>query len=159
MQRLVRRLRLPVRCHHRVDKCLKRLVVLVAVLFEHGAGHEVPLLAHLQDVVDLTNRYAAPPFPGSGSQTTFGIPTVVGRLGAVNRLLFAVMLGDEIRKARLKANLTQEELAFRAGISRQYVSLLELDQKSPTLDVLIRLCKAMDASAAEIVSRVENARH
>ena len=53
------------------------------------------------------------------------------------------MLGEEIRKARLDADLTQEELAFKAAVSRQYVSLLELNQKSPTVDVLIRLCKAM----------------
>ena len=48
------------------------------------------------------------------------------------------MLGDEIRKARRKAGVTQEELAFRAGISRQYVSLLELGRKSPTVFVLLR---------------------
>lgn len=65
------------------------------------------------------------------------------------------MLGEEIRKARMKAGLTQEELAFRAGISRQYVSLLELDQKSPTVDLLIRVCKAMGASAGQIIRRME----
>ena len=57
------------------------------------------------------------------------------------------MLGEEIRKSRLKAGLTQEELAFRSGISRNYVSLLELNEKSPTIDILIRLCRAMGASA------------
>jgi transcriptional regulator with XRE-family HTH domain len=67
------------------------------------------------------------------------------------------MLGEEIRKARLKAGLTQEELAFRAGVSRQYVSLLELDEKSPTVAVLIRLGKAMGTSAGGIVTRVEKA--
>jgi transcriptional regulator with XRE-family HTH domain len=65
------------------------------------------------------------------------------------------MLGDEIRQARLAARLTQEELAFRAGISRQYVSLLELNQKSPTVDMLIRVCRAMNASAGKIVTRAE----
>lgn len=74
-----------------------------------------------------------------------------------NRLLSHGMLGDEIRKARLKAGLTQEELAFRADVSRQYVSLLELDQKSPTVDWLIRVCKAMGASAGKIVARIEKA--
>ena len=68
-----------------------------------------------------------------------------------------IMLGEEIRKARLEAGLTQEELAFEAGVSRQYVSLLELNEKSPTVDVLIRLCQAMGASAGGIVSRVEKA--
>ena len=67
------------------------------------------------------------------------------------------MLGDEIRKTRQKAGLTQEKLAFAASVSRQYVSLLELGEKSPTVDVLLRLCKAMGASAADIIKRVENA--
>ena len=65
------------------------------------------------------------------------------------------MLGEEIRKSRVKAGLTQEELAFRAGISRNYVSLLELNEKSPTIDLLIRLCRAMGVSAGKIVARVE----
>jgi len=65
------------------------------------------------------------------------------------------MLGEELRKTRLAAGLTQEALGFEAGVSRQYVSLLELNQKSPTVDVLIRLCRALGASAGEIVARVE----
>ena len=67
------------------------------------------------------------------------------------------MLGEEIRKARVKAGLTQEKLAFKAGVSRQYVSLLELNAKSPTVDMLIRLCRAMDASAGKIIARMEKA--
>lgn len=68
------------------------------------------------------------------------------------------MLGEEIRKARLRSGLTQEQLGFQAGISRNYVSLLELNQKSPTVDVFLRLCEAMDTSAARVISRVEKAR-
>ena len=67
------------------------------------------------------------------------------------------MLGEEIRKARLKAGLTQERLAFKAGVSRQYVSVLELNEKSPTVDTLIRVCRAMGASAGKIIARVEKA--
>ena len=70
-------------------------------------------------------------------------------------LLAMSTIGEEIRKARQEAGLTQEQLGFEAGISRQYVSLLELEQKSPTLDVLLRLCKAMGVSAGTIVKRVE----
>jgi transcriptional regulator with XRE-family HTH domain len=67
------------------------------------------------------------------------------------------MLGEEIRRARRKAGLTQEQLAFRAKVSRQYVSLLELNEKSPTVDVLIRLCKAMGASAGNMIRKIERA--
>ena len=68
------------------------------------------------------------------------------------------MLGEELRTARTKAGLTQEDLAFEAEISRNYVSLLELNQKSPTVDVLFRICQALELSAAELIARVEQNR-
>jgi transcriptional regulator with XRE-family HTH domain len=64
-------------------------------------------------------------------------------------------LGGELRKARLTAGVTQEELAFKAGISRNYVSLLELDEKSPTVQVLLKICKALGTKASKVISRVE----
>lgn len=68
------------------------------------------------------------------------------------------MLGEQIRKARIAKGLTQEELAHEAGISRNYVSLLELNQKSPTVDVLLRVCEAMNVSAASLIAAVERER-
>jgi transcriptional regulator with XRE-family HTH domain len=65
------------------------------------------------------------------------------------------MLGDELRAARLAAGWSQEELADRAGISRNYVSLLERNEKSPTVDVLLAVCHALGASAADLLRRVE----
>ena len=65
------------------------------------------------------------------------------------------MLGDEIRKARTAAGLSQEELAFRAKLSRNYISLLELNEKSPTVQVLFRLCNALGVKASKLIERVE----
>lgn len=65
------------------------------------------------------------------------------------------MLGDEIRKARLAVNLTQEKLAFKADISRNYVSLLELNQKSPTVDVLLRIARALGIRASALIASIE----
>ena len=69
----------------------------------------------------------------------------------------AAMLGDELRKARKKAGLSQEEVAFRANVDRTYISQLEHDKKSPTVDVLLRLCEAMKVAASTIIARVEKA--
>jgi transcriptional regulator with XRE-family HTH domain len=66
-----------------------------------------------------------------------------------------MQLGKELRKARLAAGLTQEELAFKADISRNYVSLLELGEKSPTVQVLLRICKALGVKASIIIARLE----
>ena len=68
------------------------------------------------------------------------------------------MLGDELKKARLKAKMTQEELSFASGLDRTYISQLENDRKSPTVDVLFRLCEALGASASKLLARVENQR-
>ncbi len=65
------------------------------------------------------------------------------------------MFGEELRKARDKAGLTQEQLAFKAGVHRTYVSLLERDVKSPTLNMLFRLCAAMETSASKLIAKVE----
>lgn len=67
----------------------------------------------------------------------------------------ARMLGDELRKARDDAKMTQEDLSFAAEIDRTYVSMLENNKKSPTVDVLFRICRALGISASEVISRVE----
>lgn len=68
------------------------------------------------------------------------------------------MLGDELRKAREQAGLTQEELSFEAELDRTYVSQLENDKKSPTLDVLFRICDALGIKVSELIARVERTR-
>ena len=65
-------------------------------------------------------------------------------------------LGMELRIARKSARLSQEELSFRAGVDRSYISQLERDLKSPTVDMLLRLCRSLDVSAARIIARIES---
>ena len=67
------------------------------------------------------------------------------------------MVGEELRKAREAAGMTQEGLAFEAGLSRPYVSILERDLKSPTLHALFRICAALGIKASVLVARVERA--
>lgn len=68
------------------------------------------------------------------------------------------MMGDELRESRERAGLTQEELSFRAGLSRPYISQLERNLKSPTIDTLFLICDALEISAAELIGRVDAAR-
>jgi len=69
------------------------------------------------------------------------------------------VLGDELREAREAAGLTQERLAFKAGVDRTHISILERGLQSPTVDTLIRVCRALGISASEIIARVEKAHH
>lgn len=68
------------------------------------------------------------------------------------------MLGKELREARQALGLSQEQVGFDAGISRNYVSLLENDKSSPTLDVLFRLCDTLELSAPRLIQRLDQGR-
>lgn len=65
------------------------------------------------------------------------------------------MLGQELRKARQAAGMTQEEVAAKAKVTREYVSHLERGAYSPTVDVLMRVCAAVKARAWEVLRQVE----
>jgi transcriptional regulator with XRE-family HTH domain len=67
------------------------------------------------------------------------------------------VFGKELRKLRLKAGLTQEEVGASAGVSREYVSMLESGKNVPTIDVFMRLCHAVHAYPAEVLARLDHA--
>ena len=51
--------------------------------------------------------------------------------------------------------MSQEELSFEAKLDRTYISQLENNKKSPTVDVLFRICDALGIAASEFIARVE----
>lgn len=61
-----------------------------------------------------------------------------------------------MKSFREEAGMTQEALAFEAEVDRTYISQLEHNKKSPTVDVLFRLCDAMGIKASELIARVED---
>jgi transcriptional regulator with XRE-family HTH domain len=67
-------------------------------------------------------------------------------------------MGEELRKVRERVGVTQEQLSFCAGLSRPYISQLERNLKSPTVDMLFRICDALDVSAVTIIKKVDAAR-
>lgn len=54
--------------------------------------------------------------------------------------------GRVLSSLRQKAELTQTELAKRAGISRSMVAQLEIGERKPSRKVLKALCAAMNSS-------------
>jgi transcriptional regulator with XRE-family HTH domain len=64
--------------------------------------------------------------------------------------------GKVLRRLRLKAGLTQEQLGLDADLRRTYISILELGQQQPTLTTILKLAKPLGVPAKEIVGLVEN---
>ena len=54
-----------------------------------------------------------------------------------------IAFGRVLRRLRKASYLTQENLAFDATVARTYVSLLERGLRSPSLNTMLSLCKAM----------------
>lgn len=67
------------------------------------------------------------------------------------------MVGQFIRQSREDQGMTQEEVALRAGIDRSYLSEIERDRKNPTVDMFMRLCRAMEVPAATIIEKLDAA--
>ena len=56
------------------------------------------------------------------------------------------LVGQNVRRLRLAAEISQAELAARMGVDRAYVSGLELGNRNPTVVTLWHLAKALGVS-------------
>ena len=64
-------------------------------------------------------------------------------------------LGRVARRRRAELELTQEEVARRADISKMHLSKIENGGGNPSLGTLRRLAAALELSASELVGRTE----
>lgn len=55
-------------------------------------------------------------------------------------------MGSKLAQARKQANLTQEQLAERLGVTRQAVSRWESDTAYPETDKIVRMAQILDVS-------------
>lgn len=53
-------------------------------------------------------------------------------------------MDNRVKLARVKAGLTQQELADAVGITRQTVSLIEKGKYNPTLKLCLQICYAVN---------------
>lgn len=62
----------------------------------------------------------------------------------------AYFVGEAIKKARLRQNLTQEELGERVGVKHSQICKLENGKSSITLSTMIRVFKALGITTATL---------
>ena len=66
------------------------------------------------------------------------------------------LVGQNVKRIRLKAGLTQEEFADRSGFSQQYISSLENGKRNPTVVTLYELATALGVSHLELMRGVKS---
>lgn len=64
-------------------------------------------------------------------------------------------LAREFQRARFEKNITQEELAFRSGLHRTFISMIERGTKSPTFDSMELIADALGVKLSELIARAE----
>jgi transcriptional regulator with XRE-family HTH domain len=60
-------------------------------------------------------------------------------------------VAGNLRRIRRERGWTQEELAHRAGLDRNYVGMLERRENAATVDTLERLAEALGIDATELL--------
>jgi len=78
----------------------------------------------------------------SFSQVLFSMPTVMSDVKD--------NFGKRVRELRVARGLSQEELAFRAGVHRTYLGGIERGERNPALKNIAAIAKALDVSLPEL---------
>ncbi len=63
--------------------------------------------------------------------------------------------GQVLRKHRLAAGLSQEQLGLEAGVQRNFISLIETGQNQPTISTIFKLATALKIKPSELVREAE----
>ncbi len=73
-------------------------------------------------------------------------------------------MAAEIKARRASLEVSQEELAHRAGVNRSFIAKLEVAKNQPSLSVVFRLAEALEVAAQDLVAGIaqrykKSARH
>lgn len=60
-------------------------------------------------------------------------------------------IGEKIKAARKKADMTQQELATKCNISRSYLGNIELNKYNPSVDTLRRIAESLDVQTSALL--------
>ncbi len=61
-----------------------------------------------------------------------------------------VLFAENLRRARERAGLTQEKLAWAAGLHQTEVGRIEAGRRNPGFDTIIKLARGLGLPAAEL---------
>ncbi|HEY1663039.1 MAG TPA: helix-turn-helix transcriptional regulator [Verrucomicrobiae bacterium] len=64
------------------------------------------------------------------------------------------ILGEAIRARRTKAGLSQEQLAEKADLARNYIGNIERAEYKVTLETLTRIAKALGVRVRDLVADI-----
>lgn len=61
--------------------------------------------------------------------------------------------GEFVQSGRLRLNLTQEEVASKAGVNQGYLSRVESGEREPTVSIALKLCDVLNLDINDFASK------
>ena len=65
-----------------------------------------------------------------------------------------VSFGNLLRAIREEVGLSQENLALKAGLHRNYIGILERGEQNPSLLVMLKISKALGVTLADLLAKL-----
>lgn len=62
-----------------------------------------------------------------------------------------VKFGDRLQKVRKEKGVTQEELAVKLFMHKNYVGMIERGERNPTIKTLYKIAKALKVNSSELL--------
>ena len=62
-------------------------------------------------------------------------------------------LGARLRALRIEAGLSQEDLAYRSGLHRNYIGGIERGERNVGIKAILAICRALNRSPADVFSQ------
>jgi len=74
-------------------------------------------------------------------------------ISSADSLVYLYMqIGKTIKNIRTSKNISQKELAFKLGVTPVYLSMVENNAKTPSLNLLERIAKTLEIPVAILFS-------
>lgn len=61
-----------------------------------------------------------------------------------------IAFGKRVAELRKNAGYSQEQFAFKCGVDRTYIGVVERGEKSPTLNTIDKIASALGISKSEL---------
>jgi transcriptional regulator with XRE-family HTH domain len=66
-------------------------------------------------------------------------------------------LGEALRDIRTQRGMTQEQLASELGVRQSTISMIEIGENSPSVELLIRIARALNVTLDSIMEELNRA--
>lgn len=62
-----------------------------------------------------------------------------------------ITFGKTVARLRTSAQLSQEELAYKCGLHRTYIGIIERGEKSPTLNTMVKIAEGLGVKLKDLL--------